>query len=249
MRFQFKKIATIIVLCFITISVYGQGDAIRPQLWSNLYLGWNANERFSLRNGVAYNILFSSEQPWSEITISSTAVFKFHHFLEASAGIYYARSKQTADIKSHEARPYIGFRISTKSERRWMISNLSRIELRRFISSKNQNSTSFRFRNRTYAAVALNKRRMSDVNNLVLFGYFEAFFNFGQEVRERFFNQFKYKLGFSYRISSRWNADAGIIYQDALNNIKEPTQLPTNIITNYVFEWGVAYIIGPRGEH
>ena len=127
-----------------------------------------------------------------------------------------------------------------------MVSNASRLELRRFISSNKDNSTTFRFRNRTYAAVALTKRKMSDLNNLILFGYFEAFFNFGEEVRERFFNQFKYKLGFSYRISSNWNVDAGILYQDAVNNVKQPVLLPTIIITNYIFEWGVAYIIGPK---
>lgn len=84
---------------------------------------------------------------------------------------------------------------------------------------------------------------MSDYKNLVLFGYFEAFFNFGEEVRERFFNQFKYKVGFSYRLSDKWNFDAGFIYQDAVNKALEPSQLPTNVITNYIFEWGVAYII------
>jgi hypothetical protein len=81
-------------------------------------------------------------------------------------------------------------------------------------------------------------------NNLFAFGYFEAFFNFRQEVRERFFTQFKYKLGLGYRINNRWGIDLGVIYQNATNNVKVPTQSPTNLITNYIFEWGFRYVIG-----
>ena len=79
---------------------------------------------------------------------------------------------------------------------------------------------------------------------LFVFGYFEGFFNFGQEVRERFFTQFKYKLGFGYRINFHWGLDIGILYQDATNNVVEPVLLPTTLTTNYIFEWGVRFIIG-----
>lgn len=80
-------------------------------------------------------------------------------------------------------------------------------------------------------------------NNLFVFGYFEAFFNFGQEVRERFFNQFKYKLGLGYRLNTHWGFNLGVIYQDATNNVILPTQTPTNLITNYIIDWGIVYVI------
>ena len=82
--------------------------------------------------------------------------------------------------------------------------------------------------------------------NLFLFGYFEAFFNFGQEIRERFFNQFKYKLGFGYRLSYHWRFDFGAIYQSAKNTTGEPVNPHLNIITKLVMEWSVAYIIPPQ---
>ena len=85
-------------------------------------------------------------------------------------------------------------------------------------------------------------------NRLFIYGYFEAFFNFGQEVRERFFNQFKYKLGLAYRINPHWGVDLGVIYQDAKDNVVTPSQLPTNLITNYVLDWGVVYIIPASGK-
>lgn len=87
---------------------------------------------------------------------------------------------------------------------------------------------------------------MLDDNNLFLFGSFEAFFNLGQEVRERFFNQFKYKIGLGYRLSYPWRFDIGVIYQDSKNTTGEPINPTANIITKYILEWGVAYIIPPK---
>lgn len=218
---------------------------IAPQIWNNAGVAWNINKHFAWRNYMAYNALLSSDYPWDEFTVTSTGVYKFKRFFEATFGIYTARSRQTETIKSFEIRPFAGFRASTNNAKRWSISNLSRLEIRQMFYSRKDNVTGFRFRNRTYAGVSLNKPSMNfSKNNLVLFSYFEAFFNFGEEVRERFFNQFKYKLGLAYRFNSSWGIDLGVIYQDAKNNVKVPVQAPTNLITYLVIEWGVVFVIG-----
>ena len=101
----------------------------------------------------------------------------------------------------------------------------------------------FRFRNRTYAAVTLIKKTLNEDKNLSLFGYYEAFHNFENEVVERFFTQYKYKFGFAYRHNYAWRFDLGMIYQEATNNVQEVGILPVNLITNYIIDWGIAYII------
>lgn len=221
---------------------------IAPQIWNNAGVFWVINDQFSWRNNVAYNVLTSSEFPWNEITITSTGAFRFANFFEATAGIYSALTKQTGSLSSFEFRPFIGFRVSSSIEKRWLISNLSRLELRYLNYSDNRNNgVSFRFRNKTFVSVSLtNKSMLINENNLFIFGYFEAFFNFGQEVRERFFTQFKYKLGFGYRFNFHWGIDLGVIYQDATNNVIDPVQFPTTLITNYILEWGVRFVIGSK---
>lgn len=236
----------IIFFNLLLLSANLNAQDIAPQVWNNLYFGWNASDQFSWRNTASYNVLVSKEYPWNETTLSSTAVYKFHPIFEASGGIYYARTKQTNELNTHEVRPFVGLRVSSKSSERWLISNLSKLEFRWLIYSDDDNNESFRFRNRTHAAVSLTKKSMSDDRNLYLLGYFEAFFNFGDDVRERFFSAFKYKLGFGYRLSSSWRFDLGVIYQDATNNVIIPSQLPTNLITNYIIDWGVAYIINSK---
>ncbi len=240
MKLRLAVLLLILGLCGSSL----MSQVIAPQLWNNASVGWNINDKFSWRNSTAYNVLLSNETPWAEITFTSTAVFKFHHFMEASAGVYTARTKQTIELFSYEFRPFIGFRISTGNEKRWQISNLSRLEMRQFIYSDVENDFGFRFRNRTYAAVSLNKPSMAiNRNRLILYGYFEAFFSIGQEVRERFFNLFKYKMGLAYRLNDNWGFDLGIIYQDARNNVVLPAQAPTNLITKYIINWGIVYVI------
>ncbi|MCF6341903.1 MAG: DUF2490 domain-containing protein [Bacteroidales bacterium] len=242
---KLKLAAGLMITGLLFTSKVLKSQAIAPQLWSNVGVAWNISDRFSWRNTAAFNALLSSEFPWFETTLTSTAVYKFHRYMEASAGVYTARTKQTVSLSSYELRPFVGFRISTNDEKRWKISNLSRLELRRFIYSDINNDIAFRFRNRTYATVSLTKSSVSTSKNILLvFAYFEAFFNFGQEVRERFFNQFKYKLGLAYRLNESWGLNLGFIYQDAKTTVVLPAQAPTNLITKYVFEWGLVYIIG-----
>ena len=170
----------------------------------------------------------------------------FHHFMEATLGFYMAGTQQSEELRSYEYRPHIGFRVFTNNSKRWFVTNLSRLELRKFRYTDGTSDLAFRFRNRTYGVVALNKKSMIANKTLFLFGYFEAFYNFENEVKERFFNQFKYKLGLGYRHSYYWHFTIGAIYQDARNNIEGPSQLPVIVNTDWIFEWAVIYVFPPK---
>lgn len=243
MKNSIVNITVVLLFCFSASILKGQNEDIRPQIWNNFYVGWNLTDKFVVRGAAAYNVLLSSEAPWNEITTMVSGAYKFHRIMEATAGLYIAGTQQSKSLRSFEYRPYAGFRISSIDERRWLISNLSRIEIRAFRYSDKTTDLALRLRNRTYAVVSLIRPSLNDDKNLYLFGYFEAFYNFEQEVRERFFNQFKYKLGFGYRLSYPWRFDIGIIYQDSENNVGQPSQLPVIINTNWIVAWGIAYII------
>lgn len=246
---KFLSIIAVFIFAISTFSSLGQNDGFRPQLWNNVFVGWNVSDKFVWRNGAAFSILLSSDSPWNEISLSTAAVYKFHRFFELNGGFYFARARQSKDLKSFEYRPFVGFRMATNTDKRWYVTNLTRFEVRFFTYSDRVSETGLRFRNRTYGVVSLLKPKMDSDKNLYLFGYFEAFYNFETEVRERFFNQFKYKLGLGYRLSYPWRFDLGLIYQDAKNTTGEPTPYDSNIITKFIAELGVAYIIGSKKNH
>jgi hypothetical protein len=254
LKVKVRKIIAILTIVGVLSASYtnaqsdGKDDAISPQLWSNLFVGWNITDKVSLRNTLSYNILINAINPWNELTYSIVGVYEFHRFMEVSGGLYFARTEQITNLNSLEYRPFAGFRIFTNNRKRWLVTNLSRLEVRNLVYSDRTSDIALRFRNRTYAGVSLIKPTMVADRNLILYGYFEAFYNFNQEVRERFFNQFKYKMGFAYRHSFRWRFDLGFMYQDAAQNVDIPTTLPRNEITNWVFDWTVAYIIPVKSK-
>ena len=225
-----------------------QTGYFRPQLWSNFSPVWQISEKFSLRAELGLNYLLSTEMPWNEVTAMASGNYHFHRFMEADFALYFARVKQDKNLRSFESRPSLGFRIFSNPAKRWLVVNGSRVEMRFFTYSDRSTELALRFRNRTNAAFSLTRRSMTDDGSLFLFGYFELFYNFGMEVRERFFNQFKYKLGLGYRLNNSWRFNLGVIYQDAVDKLGDPVQLPTEINTIYIFEWGMVYIIPARQD-
>ena len=84
--------------------------------------------------------------------------------------------------------------------------------------------------------------------NLFLLSYVEFFYNFEDNTRERFFNLFKAKLGLGYRFNFPWRIDIGAVYQNTRQNVDEPTNLPTNYNSDFVFEWRVTYFLSKKKD-
>jgi len=104
-RFLFKCCLNLIPISYL------QAQDIAPQIWNNASFNWNINDRFALRNTLAYNVLLSEEFPWNEITFSTNGVYIFQKHLEASLGLYLASTNQSVNLSSFETRPYHGFRV------------------------------------------------------------------------------------------------------------------------------------------
>ena len=222
---------------------WGNSQDIAPQVWSHAYVGWNINEKMTLRNAVAYDVLLSKEFPWKEFIYTGALAYDLHKYFEASGGLSLILVKQSLNLSSFEVRLFAGIRFKTNIDKRLYFTNFTRLEWRNFKYSDGSKNSTGRFRNRAYLAFALTKKSMISDKNLFLLSYFEAFYNFN-DVRERFFNALKYKLGLGYRLSYNWRFDLGLLYQGAKDNTGEPVHPITKIDTYFVLEWGVGYIIG-----
>lgn len=219
-----------------------QSDGTSPQFWNNLGLGISINDHWSQNNIVSYNFLADKDFTWKEVTYWGNVEYSLYPIMEAMGGLYLASTNQGLDFRTNEVRPFLGVRIHSPINKRLSISNLSRFEWRFMFNKDDGWNPSQRFRNRTSAAVALNKPALSDSGMLSLFGYFEIFSN-SERVVERFFTQLKYKFGLAYRVSQEWHINIGTIFQQSENTLEVPTNLPTGIVTNVVLEAGVNYRI------
>jgi len=217
-----------------------QSDGTSPQFWNNAGFGWTINERFSQSNEVSFNFLADKEFTWKEVAYWGNVEYAINPILEGMAGLYMASTDQDLDFRTNEVRPFLGLRIHSSVMKRFSIANLSRFEFRFMHNKDNGWNPTFRFRNRTTAAVALNKPSLAAVKMLSVFGFFEIFSN-AERVEERFFKQLKYKVGLAYRFTSSWRMNIGTIFQQSENTIAQPILLPTEVVTNVIIELGVSY--------
>ena len=218
-------------------------DVHEPQVHNNLAVAIDLSDKWSIYNQVSYNVLISQYTKWNEFALFSMPSYLVNKNIEAIGGLYLGYVDQNDFISSIEFRPFIGIRFLNTMGHRFVISNTSRLEFRYLYYSDEKVDFTLRFRNRTDLLLSIIKPKMNMDKNLFLFAHGEIFYNFEANTRERFYNLFKVKLGLGYRLNYHWRFTTGVIYQDSELNIGQPTNLPTNVVTDLIFEWRMLYFI------
>ena len=219
-----------------------QIDTDVPILNHNFTLRYIADEKNSLAFNLAYDHSLSEDFIWNEIALNSVYIRAMNNFINVSGGLYINHVTQDRELTSNELRPYASFRIYRPNKYKFMVSNLSRLEVRFLTFSDDDYEWAGRFRNMTHVFYSLNRSAVLADRNFILFGYAEWFANF-EKTRERFFNLFKGKLGMAYRLNFQWACDLGVIYQDTKDNVDGPAVLPVIYNTDFIFEWRISYTI------
>lgn len=208
----------------------------------------NLNEKFSIGGNLAINFVMNKNYYWNERSLSAAVAYHLTEKIDFTGGIFSSFVNQSEILQSREIRPVFGFRFFRPNTNRFVISNFTRFEFRSLFYSDGKNDFTVRVRNMTHLFFSLTQQQMNLKNNLFLFSYFELFYNFDDDVRERFFNFFKVKLGAGYRFTIPLGVDLGVIYQETEEKAGVPTNLPVNYETNFIFEWRVIYFIGSKKE-
>lgn len=228
--------------------VNAQENTNAPQLYNNLSALWNINDRFSFGGNIALNYVLNKNYYWRERAFTATLVYHLRKKIDVTGGAYSSFVNQNEYLKSREVRGVLGLRFFRPSTHRFVVSNFSRLEFRTLFYSDGDNNFTIRARNLTHLFFSLTKKKMNLRNNLFLLSYFELFYNFQSDVRERFFNLYKVKLGAGYRFNIPISIDLGLIYQDSEENDGLPVNLPVNYDTHFILEWRVVYFFNDMKE-
>lgn len=231
---------------FSALNLLKAQKIVDPQLYNNLAVSVDLSSKWTIFNQFSFNVLMSDKSLWNETSILSIPSYRINKNISAIGGFYISYVNQNKTLSSLELRPSFGIIFSSTLNHRFSIGNTSRIEFRFMNYSDADKDFTLRFRNRTDLIVSLIKPKINMNKNLFLFAHFEIYYNFEENIRERFYNIYRIKLGLGYRLSFPWRFSLGVLYQDSELNIGEPTNQPTNVITNYIFEWRVIYVIDAK---
>ena len=184
-----------------------QEAEVTGQAWVDFLTDWYVTSEHLVELEVGPKVLFSGGQQWSELTLTPAYEFVAGPRFELVVRTLFSWVRQNKALSTFEIRPILGFRvyILQPSEHRFMVRDFNRVESRNIWYDTNRAwDTTWRYRNRLEAQVAINHDHLADDHTLYLLADAEAFVNLGRAAEERFNDNWRIRSGFGYRLKYEW---------------------------------------------
>src|SRR5262245_10686072 len=189
------------------------------QIWGEIMLDWIKSESLTLRLDIEPKVLVSkpADDPgWATLDVTPSIEYTPNKWFDVVGQLLVGRTRQTDDVNSTEIAPRVGLQFhifsnvvdaldkEKRPRRRFVLSNLLRLEWRNFYYSNDQpDSSTSRLRDRVEAFYPLNRRRITDNGATYLHSDVEWFWP-RNDPDERFATQQRIRAGVGYRRSFSW---------------------------------------------
>lgn len=182
-------------------------EDVTGQVWVDFLTDYYVHSNHLLELEVGPKALFSGGQRWAELTLTPAYEWVVGHRFELVARTLFSWVRQNSALSTFEIRPILGFRlyILQPSEHRFMVRDFNRVESRNIRYSRSGEwDTTWRYRNRLEAQIALNHDHLADDHTSYLLADVEAFVNLGRAAEERFNDNWRIRSGVGYRLKYQW---------------------------------------------
>lgn len=230
-----RKWMTILsVLFFCTAIVPAQ--SVESQLSGEYQLHFPFANVYHMEQALVYSYL-SSDNPWH------SAEFRIHmdralsNWVDLKLGLDVVSTVQNDTSSTFELRPVIGAKFHFTPHRRILTNLLLRYEHRNFRNQETGDwDKSQRSRVRPEILIPFNKPTMFAGDKL-WYGFtdLEWFIVMDDDLKERFANRFRLRIGTGYRFSYSWRLEAIYVYQDSRSTIGAEVKADNNIF-QFVFK-------------
>jgi Protein of unknown function (DUF2490) len=231
-RRAFNTIAMLVAV-LTPIAAAAQPD---KQLWAEVKLDWIKNNRLTFGVDTEPKVLVSkpADDPgWSALDVTPSIEYTANKWFDVVGELQVGRTRQTNDVDSTEVAPRVGLQFhilsnvidafdkENRPRRRFVLSNLLRLEWRNLYYSNDQpDSSTRRLRDRVEVLYALNRRRITDDGATYLHSDVEWFWP-RNDPDERFANQQRIRAGVGYRHSFSWRFEALYVWNRSRNSANE----------------------------
>lgn len=224
----------LLVIVVLAQSRQAKGQEQDFQLWSSANIDWNFKSGWLAELQFNYNELLSGGPVWQEFALQPSVEFYPNNSIDLFAGVYLTTTKQTDDVDTDEIRPLFGLRWNIiKPEKRVFLRTQVRYE-HRFFQHRTEETqeNSSRIRARLDLFIPITKKSYDMNNNLYGILWSEGYFNFDNEIKERYQSTFRQYFGLGYRFSDSWRAESYYVVQAARNSITDESP---DTITNAIY--------------
>jgi len=202
-----RLILTVLTVALVVPAPLDAQEDVTGQIWVDYLTDWYVTSEHLVELEVGPKVLFSGGQSWAELTLTPAYEFVVGHRFELVARTLFSWVRQNDQLSTFEIRPVLGFRlyILQASEHRFMVRDFNRVESRNIWYDESRTwDTTWRYRNRLEAQIALNHAHLADPHTLYLLTDAELFVNLGRAAAERFNDNWRFRAGLGYRLKYQW---------------------------------------------
>lgn len=228
------RLACTAVLLAATVIFVKAEEGYSNKLWFNSAFDYNKSEKLLLELNFEPKFQINGQGSWKNVDVTGLSEYYPNDWLDLTGELTLGASSLLPDLNSFEITPRIGIRIhffSTvqgleKPERtplkRIGLSNWARMEVRNFsYSGDSPAKHELLFRNRFEVRIPINNELMHIDRTFSLMSDLEAFVPISGEILERFATQWRFRIGFGYRISYAWRLELLYIGERALDTLND----------------------------
>lgn len=231
MRRQFA--AVVLVGGLLIPASTGAQEDVTGQVWVDFLTDWYVTSHHLLELEVGPKALFSGGQSWAELTLTPAYELVVGHRFELVVRTLFSWVRQNKQLSTFEIRPVLGFRLYVlqPSEHRFMVRDFNRVESRniRYDSSGDWDTT-WRYRNRLEAQIAVNHKHLADDHTMYLLADAELFVNLGRAAEERFNDNWRFRGGVGYRLKYQWRFELLYTLQIARDTLATDFEIANHIV-------------------
>jgi hypothetical protein len=206
------------------------------QLWGNVTFSWIKNRRLTLGVDTEPQVLVfkpADDPGWATLDVTPSVDYTANRWFDVVGQLKLGRTRQTNDLDSTEIAPRVGIQFhllqtvfdelarENRPRRRFVMSNLLRMEWRNFYYSNDQrDSSTRRLRDRAQVLYPLNRLSITDNGATYLQADVEWFWP-RNDPDERFANQQRIRAGVGHRHDRAWRFETLYVWDRSRNSANE----------------------------
>jgi len=198
------------------------------QVWAEYMLNYPFANSWNLENAFSYSTLVGTPK-WRAYDYSATLEYSLSNHIDLMAQGVISYTNQTDGYNTLELRPIVGTRLYFTPNKRIQTRLLLRLEQRNFKNLETKEwSQVFRPRARAEVIIPLNKKSYFEDKLWYAITDAELLFT-NQDVKERFANRFRWRIGAGYRLSYNLRFEFLYMLQESRNTLAADFETSDNI--------------------
>lgn len=224
-----RKAFILFSILFFNKTPFAHAQSVNQQAWFEYMLNYPFANSFNLENAFTYSTLLSQPK-WRAVEYNGTVEYSISPSFDIVGAGLISYTLQNDNYNTLELRPMLGTKIYFTPNRRIQMRLLLRLEQRNF-QNLDTKEWEHVMRPRARAEVVIPLNQDSYFKDNLWYAVMDAEWLFvTTDVKERFANRFRFRIGAGYRLNYSFRFEVLYMNQQSRNGIDEAFSSSDNVL-------------------